>query len=121
MMKRILSILLLVWLMTGYAQSELSLDVSVREPSFVIYLEANPTTGFQWTVEQYDKNILTLSSSSYEKPNTKLIGAGGHMKFIFSLNKGKPFPEHTQLQFKYARSWEPKTATHQKVRVNFLR
>ena len=120
-MKILFSSLLLGFAMTVHADDELSLDVNVKDPSFVISLPANPTTGFQWAVDQYDKNILTLSSSVYQKPQTNLVGAGGQMQFTFTLQKGKALPEHTHLQFKYARAWEPKTATVKKVQVNFLK
>jgi inhibitor of cysteine peptidase len=121
LMKGLFASLLLSFSISAHAEDLLSLDVHVNDPTFVISLPANPTTGFQWSVEQYDKNILTLSSNVYEKPKTNLVGAGGQAHFTFSLKKGKQFPEHTQLQFKYARSWEPKTGTVKKVQVNFLK
>lgn len=120
-MKILFSSLLLSFSMMAQANDTVSLDVNIKDPSFSLSLPANPTTGFQWTVEQYDKNLLTLSASVYEKPTTNLVGAGGVMHFTFAVQKGKTLPEHTQIQLKYARSWEPKSATMKTVQVNFVR
>ena len=88
------------------AKESLSIHVSAAQPSFVISLAANATTGYQWSVVQFDKDILTLKSSVYQAPQTKLIGAGGQMLFTFSLNKGVSYPLMMSLIFKYARPWE---------------
>lgn len=97
----------------------LAIKVSNQQSSFVVNLEANPTTGYQWEVVSYDKALLTLKSSVYQRPDTKLIGAGGQMLFTFTVNKGKTHPKSTKLVFKYARPWEKDTGTLQKVVVNF--
>jgi inhibitor of cysteine peptidase len=120
-MKTLLASLLLLCSIMAHADDKLSLDVNVKDPSFVLILPANPTTGYQWTVVRYDKNLLTLSASTYEKPKKNLMGAGGEMHFTFSLQKGKNFPANTEIQLKYARSWEPKSATLKTVKVNFLK
>lgn len=104
----------------AHADDVMSLDIAKGQKSFVVNLPANPTTGFQWSVVQYDKDLLTLGSSVYHGPNTKLIGAGGRMLFTFTLNKGITLPKTTELTFKYARPWEKKGEfTMQKVTVNF--
>jgi inhibitor of cysteine peptidase len=120
-MNILLSGILLLCSMAAYADEGLFLDVNVKDPSFVLVLPANPSTGFQWTVEQYDKNLLTLSGSTYEKPKTNLVGAGGQIHFTFTLQKGKNFPANTEIQLRYARSWEPKSATVKRVTINFVK
>lgn len=114
-------VLLFGFSMMTYANDNLTLNVNVNQSSFEVTLPANPTTGFQWSVVHFDENLLTLASSNYERPNTKLIGAGGQMHFIFKLEKGKNYPERTELVFKYARSWEPESATKKNVIVNFIK
>jgi len=104
----------------AHADEQMSMNVSKDQSSFVVNLAANATTGFQWSVGQFDKDLLTLSSSVYQSPDTKLIGAGGRILFTFSLNKGKTYPKTTELTFKYARSWEKETGTVQKVTVSFV-
>lgn len=102
------------------ATEALSMDVMNNVTSFEVTLAANPTTGFQWTVEKFDKDLLTLTDSEFERPKTKLIGAGGEMKFVFTLNKGKTYPKATKILFKYARAWEKDTGKEQTVIVNFV-
>ncbi|KTD11340.1 protease inhibitor I42 family protein [Legionella jamestowniensis] len=97
----------------------MSLNVNPSQNQFVVTLPANPTTGYQWTVEKYDKSFLKLLSSNYTASKTKLIGAGGQMQFTFQLIKGKTYPQSTSMQFKYARPWEPETGTMKQVTVNF--
>ncbi len=97
------------------------MNVDVNDPSFVVTLPANPTTGFQWSIVRFDKNLLTLRSSNYERPKTNLIGAGGQMHFTFTRQKGKSYPESTVIVLKYARSWEPDTATLKSIQVNFVK
>ncbi|CEK10981.1 protease inhibitor I42 family protein [Legionella hackeliae] len=97
----------------------MSLNVNPNQNQFVVTLPANPTTGYQWTVEKYDKSILKLLSSKYVSAQTKLIGAGGQMLFTFQLLKEKAYPQSTSMQFKYARPWEPETGSLKQVVVNF--
>ncbi|ARB91686.1 protease inhibitor I42 family protein [Legionella longbeachae] len=120
-MKRVLSCLFFGISTMSYANDNPTLNVNVSSPSFEVTLPANPTTGFQWSVVQYNKKLLTLSNSSYEQPKTKLMGAGGQMHFIFTLQKGVNFPQSTEIQLKYARSWEPSSATLRNIKVNFVK
>ncbi|KTD59263.1 protease inhibitor I42 family protein [Legionella shakespearei] len=115
--------ILLLALLFGYSlmahADDVSIDVNSNNKNFTVSLNANPTTGYQWKVVSFDKGLLTLSGSQYQKPNNKLIGAGGKMLFTFTLNKGKTYPAKTDMVFKYARPWEDKGGTVQKVTVNF--
>jgi len=99
--------------------NDLILGVSARQSSFPISLSANPTTGYEWSVVDFDKNLLTLSGAQFVKPDTDLIGAGGHTIFTFSLNAGESYPAKTKMVFKYARSWDENSATIKNVTVNF--
>ena len=103
------------------AGDDLTINVNASQSSFVVQLAANPTTGYQWKVVKFDKNLLSLLSSHYQKPQTNLIGAGGKMFFTFTLNNGKSYPEKTNIVFKYARSWEPDSSTVKNVTVNFVK
>ena len=97
----------------------LSMNADKKQSSFVVTLAANPTTGFQWNVVSYNKKLLTLSNTTYQRPNIQLIGAGGQMLFTFTLNKGQAYPSSTDLIFKYARPWEKDGGTVQNVIVSF--
>lgn len=100
---------------------DLTINVNSSQSSFVVQLAANPTTGYQWKVVKFDKGLLSLISSHYQKPQTNLMGAGGQMLFTFTLNKGKSYPTKTNMVFKYARSWEPDSSTLKNVTVNFVK
>ena len=97
----------------------MKMNVDTHSQQFNIVLPANPTTGFQWTVKQYDKTILNLTSSQYVAPKTTLIGAGGEMHFVFSRVAGAMYPKSTTMLFRYARSWEHGRGIEKKVVVSF--
>ena len=82
------------------------MKVAWHSPRIMIALPANPTTGFQWTLTNYDKSLLTFIRSQYVKPHTRRIGAGGEMQFIFSPTNAVNHPKSTTLLFRYARPWE---------------
>lgn len=106
----------------AHANDPMSVNVDKKQSSFVINLPANPTTGYQWSLVQFDRELLSLTSSLYQKPDTKLIGAGGNMLYTFSLNKGKAYPKTSEIIFKYARPWEKaQMASWQKVIVHFVK
>jgi inhibitor of cysteine peptidase len=120
-MKRLLISLFLTMVAFTCFADDMSLDASVNENQFTVTLPANPTTGFQWTVENYDKSFLKLVASRYMAPHTQLMGAGGQMSFTFQLIDGRSYPQNTTILFKYARSWEPETRTMKKVTVHFTK
>src|SRR5690348_9410371 len=101
MMRILLCFLLWVGAFVAHASGDINMKASTTKPSFVVTLAANPTTGYQWAVVSYDKNLFSLSSSKYIKPQTNLIGSGGQMVYTFILNKGKTYPKKTNLLFKY--------------------
>jgi inhibitor of cysteine peptidase len=70
---------------------------------FIITLESNRTTGFEWQLSKpLDKNIIQLLNSEYKVGETKLIGSGGKEIWVFkAIGAGK-----TTISFKYVRPWE---------------
>lgn len=112
--------MLSLFTMSGLAQANVQvINVGRAATIFVVKLAANSTTGYQWSVVSFDKNLLSLDASDYQKSASNLIGSGGEMVYTFSLKKGKVYPSKTDLVFKYARSWEVKGFRLQKVRVLF--
>ncbi len=73
---------------------------------FTIVLEANPTTGYSWQVDN-DEEFVTLESRDYIVPEPAegeepLVGAGGEETFTFNaLQAG-----NTEITFSYAKEWE---------------
>ncbi len=115
----LLACLLLSIMFLARADDTLSVTVDPNQAQFQIELPANPTTGYQWTVEKYDTSLLILRSSQYIAPQTQIIGAGGKMLFNFSLVTTKNYPSGTTIVFKYARPGEPDKGTLKTVIVNF--
>ncbi len=107
--------------LNGFATNAEALNVAANNPTFLVTLPSNPTTGYQWTVTKYDQKILKLIKSQYISPHTKLIGAGGNMNFTFALKKGMSYPKSTNMSFTYGRSWDPKSGTLKKMTVNFVK
>jgi inhibitor of cysteine peptidase len=97
------------------------MKVSGKSQTFTVKLAANPTTGYQWTIKQYDKKVLKLVAQQYMAPVSRRIGAGGEMKFVFSRVKKSVAPQSTTIVFRYARSWEPGSASIKTVKVHFVR
>ncbi len=120
-MRKTLTVLMFLMSFSAFAGKTIQMNVNKDEKQFIVSLKSNPTTGFQWSVVSYDKDRFKLLDSSYERSKTHLMGAGGYMKFSFSLKEGKRYPEHTVIKFKYSRPWETKgESTVQKVQVNFI-
>lgn len=102
-----------------FAQRSQSIHLSPHENTFEIVLAANPSTGYQWTVIDFNKKLLKLQSSFFEQPKTKLIGAGGSMHFVFTLRARSKHPRATVIHFKYARDWEQNNISFKQVNVFF--
>ena len=118
-MKIRLVFFLVFYTIIGQASEPLIMNVDAKSSQFVVTLPANPTTGYQWKVSQYDKRHFQMLSSHFIAPKTRLIGAGGQMTFTFAPIKGKSYPKSTTMLFTYARSWEPKSGTVKEVTINF--
>ena len=96
-----------------------SIHVSSAQSTFTVQLPANPSTGYQWALSNYDKSLLILKSKTYIRPQSNLIGAGGVSVFTFELRAGKSYPKNTAILFNYLRSWAPETASPTEVTVFF--
>ncbi len=86
-----------------YVDPEKTISVGI-EDEFIIALDANPTTGYDWEVVSYDLYKLHLVEEKYT-PNEKaegLVGAGGTKYFRFSASK----TGETDVTFVYKRPWE---------------
>lgn len=54
--------------------------------TLVVQLNANSTTGYQWSVGDMDSSILSLKSSRYIRPRGGMPGQGGTQEFRFTAN-----------------------------------
>lgn len=93
-------------------KEEQTLEVK-NEEEFVITLEANPTTGYDWEAA-FDENYLELLEKKYLPPETTLVGAGGQDKFRFkALESGE-----TEIVFSYERPWEKESIKQQIYKIS---
>jgi inhibitor of cysteine peptidase len=73
------------------------------QQEFQVELDANPTTGYTWTLVDTAKNIISLIHSQFKVTSNKTrIGAPGKQQFYFKANSvGK-----VELKLIYHRPWE---------------
>lgn len=71
--------------------------------TFLIALDANPTTGYSWSaLPGFDTTVLAVDGSSYRGPARSLPGAGGtEILVVRALAAGT-----TKLRLGYARPFE---------------
>jgi predicted secreted protein len=88
------------------------LDVASNS-EFTINLAGNPTTGYQWYLNneaELEASSIVLVGQNYAKKNNsgKMVGNGGNFVFSFKANEvcGKTLPK---LSFTYKRAWETET------------
>ncbi|MDF1677128.1 MAG: protease inhibitor I42 family protein [Legionellaceae bacterium] len=86
---------------------------------FEVKLPANPTTGFQWTLQNYDKTHFEFEKDIYMASEPNLPGAPGQHVFYFKQKEHATCPRSTVLCFRHARSWEADSATCTEVTVHF--
>jgi len=74
--------------------------------TIVIELEANPTTGYTWTVRgRVDTGVVALMGFDFEPGPTSVVGGGGRQQIIFqAVGRGT-----TTIRLEYRRQWEETT------------
>ena len=94
----------------GNGDAELSLAADDNSGAFevsrgdtiVIELDSNPTTGYEWSVDEVDESVITYRGSAYEAADGNLVGQGGTQTLTFqAANSGD-----SEIHLKYWRSWE---------------
>jgi len=83
-------------------QDDSTIEVKVGQ-EFIVTLDANHTTGYQWALaEPLNEKIVKLVSAVYSLPKTKHLGQGGTEIWAFkAVGKGQII-----MKLNYARSWE---------------
>ena len=113
--------ILAVCLIAGCTSSEVKANIdpekmitSSVDQKFVIAVDSNPTTGYDWEAS-YDDNMLSLVEEEYTTDKEPgLVGAGGTQYFTFkALNEG-----NTEITLTYKRSWETDYAEQKVFNVN---
>jgi inhibitor of cysteine peptidase len=109
-------ILLIIFLITTCGQNQKMLilkkenagqQIEVKfQQEFQIELDANPTTGYTWTVIDTRPSIKSSLQSSIFRKSSDLIGAPGKQTFDFKAN----FSGKVELKLMYHRQWEKNIA-----------
>ena len=109
-MKRILPWLVMATLLIGGTpvlalQPHSPVFVDASQPAtvnagedFFIALPSNVTTGYSWTAQVGDNNLLAYEGNVYQPPLAGLMGAGGQQIFILHANRSGT----TTITFSYA-------------------
>jgi len=86
-----------------------------KQPFRIELLAAIGSTGYKWSA-QFDKAFLKLKKSSYEKPESKLLGASGKQVFVFvPLKQG-----NTTIEMQLKRPWESSSEKSRVYRIQIL-
>ena len=75
---------------------------------FVIALQANHTTGYEWSYVTSPNATIGYVGLAYQAPATGLMGSGGQEIWIFKAAQ----PGAVNLTFRYTRPFEPSTQTN---------
>ena len=83
------------------ADSGRTVDARVGD-RLALHLEENPATGYQWTMNPLDQEVLALEHVEYRPARGAGMGGGGQREWTFVARK----PGMTTLQFGLQRPWE---------------
>lgn len=101
---------------TVYIQEKPVIIATPDKSEFIIQLKSNATTGYEWFLRQYDKNIIEPVSHKYQRPTSQLVGAPGLEFWTFRIKpEGFTVPQVTYIRFVYSRPWETTNQTGQQV------
>ncbi len=100
-----------------YTEEKASFIVTNNQPTFIIKLKSNPTTGYSWFLREYDDSLITPVKHSFEKSSeTNLMGAPGYELWTFTIKpSGFTVPQQTALRFVYTRPWQSNDGSTQSV------
>lgn len=95
----IFTLIVLIAILTGCASTKAEENI---EPSLVITLEGNPTTGFMWDYTTEGDGEIELVNESSEIQNEGLLGSPSTFNYSFrGVKEG-----NVTLIFEYARPWK---------------
>lgn len=86
---------------------------------FQVELPANPTTGYQWMLENYDKATFNFINDDYISSADNRMGAPGKHVFYFEKKIEMVCPDTTTLCFSFSRAWDKNSSTCTNIKVQF--
>lgn len=100
---------MMIWSFISVA-GENMITLKQAQSLFSITVDANPTTGYSWSIKEMDKDNFRLLKKQYTAVNQGLIGSGGKTEFKFKV-VNKAFKGKSQIVLVYSRPWDPKSGT----------
>jgi inhibitor of cysteine peptidase len=111
-----LFLIAIYWLPNNTYAKNLVFSVKPASPMVKVRLPANPSTGYQWAVVQYDSTLMLPPSSQYIPQNRNLAGASGQSVWEFKFKKGAfRIPQKTVVILEYKRPWEKAEGNRQSI------
>jgi inhibitor of cysteine peptidase len=92
-------------------QVEVSVGTRVR-----IHLPENPTTGYQWSLRDFENKTLALKSDDYDPDHASSVGGGGIRQFLFEATS----PGKSKICLKKMRVWEGEEAAVETFTVSVI-
>lgn len=71
-----------------------------------INMKGNPTTGYTWTYEIENEDIIKIEEQIFYQGDERIAGAPS--LFVYTISSLKPGT--TEVKFEYSRSWETGSA-----------
>jgi len=97
--------------MNAYADNQTqNIRLEPEQQTLDISLPANATTGYQWFVENYDHQLLSLQNYRYTQNQAARgkVGVGGTAVFTFTVDpRFYDAPQVTTVTFVYQQPWSP--------------
>jgi len=89
---------------------------AVAGGQFTINLDASPATGFQWELDYYDPDFVSLVSSEYQPYSVPQMGSAGSQQFVFKALK----VGDTTIKLSYANPDEPVNSSSKYYKVHII-
>ena len=83
---------------------------------FTINLDASPSTGYQWELDYYDTDYISLVGSEYKPYSAPQMGSTGSQQFVFGALKVGDTP----IKLSYARPNEPVNSSSRYYKVHIM-
>ena len=82
--------------------------VKKSQPFFSVMVQANPTTGYSWSLKNYDANLITpIRHRFYPPKGKKLLGVPGYEKWTFKMKPKAFVVSHlTSITLVSLRPWD---------------
>ena len=95
-----------------YKDTKIPIKVKLNH-SFIISLESNPSTGFEWLAKYDSKKINLKKPKKFVLDTGQLVGGSGNELFEFEAIR----VSETEIEMIYKRSWEKKPIKIEKFKV----